>query len=168
MINLDLRKAELKDIPGIVEVRLASVEEEETRGFSRAGGSAFSSVEKLKKVWAEGNRLSDGYGLVVAEKNGRIVGFIVFKVENDYGYIDNIHVARNQQRRGVGRALVAYVESTVKANGCPLMKTDTTENNAGILWKSYGFWVSMGYRDTGERLHTEWGFKIIPFIKNLC
>jgi hypothetical protein len=54
-----------------------------------------------------------------------------------------------------------------KSKGCSHMKTDTTENANGIAWRSYGFWTSMGYKDTGIRLPTKYSFKEIPFVKNL-
>jgi len=121
----------------------------------------------LRKAWAEENRLKDGSEVIVAEKNRKIVGFIVFKMECDHCYIDNIDVIRDEQGKGIGRALVTYVENIVKVNGYSFMKTDTTESAEGIPWKSYGFWTKMGYTDTGERLTTQWDFKTIPFFKNL-
>jgi ribosomal protein S18 acetylase RimI-like enzyme len=103
----------------------------------------------------------------VAEKNRKVVGFIVFKMECDYCYIDNIDIARAEQRKGIGRALVTHVEDIARAKGLYSMKTDTTENAKGVPWKSYGFWTRIGYKDTGERLTTKWDFKTIPFVKNL-
>jgi ribosomal protein S18 acetylase RimI-like enzyme len=103
----------------------------------------------------------------VAEDEGKMVGFIVFKMERDYGHIDNIVVAKEEQGKRIGRALVAYVEGVAKSKGCYLMKTATTENADGVPWKSYGFWIRMGYEDTGERLPTNYDFKEIPLIKRL-
>lgn len=118
-------------------------------------------------MWVEKNRLKDGSEVILAEKNEKIVGFIVFKMESDHSYIDNIDIVKDEQKKGIGRALVEHVENTAKANGHSLMKTDTTENAKGIPWKSYGFWTKMGYKDNGERLPTKWNFKTIPLIKNL-
>ena len=103
----------------------------------------------------------------VAEDDGKMVGFIVFKMKRDYGCIDNIVVAKEEQGKGIGRALVAYVEGIARAQGCYLMKTDTTENADGVPWKSYRFWTRMGYEDTGERLPTNYDFKEILLIKRL-
>lgn len=47
------------------------------------------------------------------------------------------------------------------------MRTDTTENANWEPWKSYDFWLKMGYEDTGERLPTDYDFKEIQFIKRL-
>jgi len=167
MTKLVIRTATPDDIPSIVNVSLASTTKEETKGFAADEWVTYSSPEELRKVWAEENRLKDGSGVVVAEKNGKIVGFIVFKMEHDHGYIDDIDITKDEQRKGIGRALVTHVENIALTNGYSLMKTDTTESAEGVPWKSYGFWTKMGYRDTGERLPTKWDFKTIPFVKKL-
>jgi len=167
MVKLVIRTATKNDIPSIVNVSLASTAKEETQGFAAPEWVTSSSSGELRKVWAEENRLKDGSEVIVAEKNRKIVGFIVFKMEYDYCYIDDINVIRDEQRKGIGRALVTHVENIVKVNGYSFMKTDTTESAEGIPWKSYGFWTKMGYTDTGERLTTQWDFKTIPFFKNL-
>lgn len=164
---LVIRTATINDIRSIVNVSLASTTKEETQGFTTPEWVTYSSSEELTKVWAEGNRLRDGSEIIVAEKNRKTVGFIVFKLECDYCYIDNIDITRDEQRKGIGRALVTHVENMAKAKGYSLMKTDTTESAEGIPWKSYGFWIKIGYKDTGERLTTKWDFKTIPFVKNL-
>ena len=60
-------------------------------------------------------------------------------MERNYGCIDNIVVAKEEQGKGIGRALIAHVEGIAKFKGCYLMKTDTTENADGVPWKSYSF-----------------------------
>jgi GNAT superfamily N-acetyltransferase len=167
MASLVIRAAEVQDVSSIVRIRLAALTEEEIRGFSAPEFATYSSTEELRKVWNRGNRLKDGFEVFVAEDEGKMVGFIVFKMERDYGCIDNIVVAKEEQGKGIGRALVAYVEGIAKSKGCHLMKTDTTENADGVPWKSYGFWTRMGYEDTGERLPTDYDFKEIPLIKRL-
>jgi len=167
MVRLVIRAATPLDVPWIVNACLTSTTKEEVRGFAADEWVTFSSVEELSRVWVEENRLKDGSEVVVAERDGRVIGFIVFKLERDYVYIDNIDIVREEQRKGVGKSLVTHVENLALANGYSLMKTDTTENAEGVPWKSYGFWIRMGYRDTGERLPTKWDFKTIPFVKRL-
>jgi ribosomal protein S18 acetylase RimI-like enzyme len=162
-----IRKASVKDVPSIVRIRLASLTEEEIRGFSAPEFATYSSTKELRKMWSRKNRLKDGFEVFVAEDEGKMVGFIVFKMERDYGYIDNIVVAKEEQGKGIGRALVAYVEDIAKSKGCYLMKTDTTENADGVPWRAYGFWKRVGYEDTGKRLSTEYGFKEISLVKRL-
>jgi ribosomal protein S18 acetylase RimI-like enzyme len=151
-MKLVIRTATRNDIPSIVNVRLASTVKGETQGFEAPEWVTYFSSEELRKAWAEENRLKDGSEVIVAEKHRKIVGFIQFKMEYDPCYIDNIDITRNEQRKGIGRALVTHVENIAKANGYCLIKTDTVENAEGIPWKSYGFWTKIGYKDTGERL----------------
>lgn len=166
-MKLVIRKATAEDVPSIVGVRRAAFTQEEVQGFSTPEPSVYYSCEEMRKAWNKGSMLKDRWELAVAEKRGRIVGFIVFKLERDCGYIDNINIAKGEQRKGVGRTLVSYVERVAKSAGINVMKTDTTENAAGMLWKSYAFWTKMGYKETGERLATKYDFKEIPFVKNL-
>jgi ribosomal protein S18 acetylase RimI-like enzyme len=167
MDKIVIRKATTEDIPFIVEASLDSASRKETEGFSAPEWTTYSSPRELRKVWAEENRLKDGSQVIVAEEEENVVGFIVFKMERGYAYIDNIDIIKKEQRKGIGRTLVTHVEKIAISAGCSCIKTDTTENAAAVPWKSYGFWTKMGYEDTKERLPTKWDFKTIPFIKNL-
>jgi ribosomal protein S18 acetylase RimI-like enzyme len=165
--SLIVRAATIKDVSSIVRVRLGALAEEEVRGFSAPEFAITSSTKKLRKAWGKGNRLKDGFEVFLAEDEGRLVGYMMFKVEGDPGYIDDIVVAKEEQRKGIGRALVAYAEGMAKSKGCQLMKTDTTESADGVPWKSYGFWIKMGYEDAGQRLTTNYDFKEISLVKRL-
>ncbi len=167
MSPIIIRPATIEDVSSIVRVRLEAITEHEIKGFSAPELTLYSSIGKLHTNWDKENRLKDGYEVFVAEDEERIVGFIVFKVESNHGYIDNIVVAKEKQKQGIGRKLVAHVEELAKSQGVNQMITDTTENSDGIPWVSYTFWLRMGYKDTGERLATDYDFKEIPLIKKL-
>lgn len=167
MHYVSIRPARADDIPYIVEVRLAALTQNEIRGFSAAEFAVYSSVEKLRGMWDRENVLNDGVEVFVAKDDESIVGFIAVKVEPNAGYIDNLVVAKEERGKGIGRSLVAYAEHISELRGCPLMKTDTTENAQGVAWKAYGFWIRLGYVDTGERLRTNYDFKEIPLVKRL-
>lgn len=167
MSSLVIRPALINDIASIVEVRLSAFTEEEVSGFITSAESLYTSIERLRKIWEKENLLKDGFEVFVAECEGKIVGFIVYNMKSSDDNIDNVVVTKKEQRKGVGRALVEYVEALAKSRGINVMRTDTTENAAGVPWKSYGFWRKMGYEDTGERMATEYGFKVIPLVKKL-
>jgi ribosomal protein S18 acetylase RimI-like enzyme len=103
----------------------------------------------------------------VAECETKIVGFIVYDMKSSDDNIDNVAVTKEKQGKGVGRALVEHVEAIAKSRGVTVVRTDTTENAKGVPWNSFGFWRKMGYEDTGERVATEYGFKVIPLLKKL-
>jgi len=167
MKNISICEASIEDVESIVRVRRTAFTDEEVRGFTPQEHSIFYLCSRLKKAWENENRLKDGWEIYVANYSGSIVGFIVFKVENGVGYIDNTNVAKKQQGKGVGKALVSHVEEVARSRGIYVMQTDTTENAKGIPWHSYGFWTKMGYKDTGDRLPTKWDFKEIRFVKKL-
>jgi ribosomal protein S18 acetylase RimI-like enzyme len=150
-----------------VKVRRNAFCAKEVRGFTAPEHSIFYSQRELKKAWIKENQIVDGWEVFAAEESERVVGFIVFRTEDGVGYIDNINIAKNNQRIGVGRALVSHVEELAKSQGIRTIRTDTTENAEGKPWKSYAFWIRMGYKDTGERLKTKWSFREMPFIKKI-
>jgi ribosomal protein S18 acetylase RimI-like enzyme len=167
MSSLVIRPASIADTPSIVKVRRGAFTEQEVSGFIVPRESPCASIEKLRKMWVRENLLKDGFEVFVAEREGTVVGFIVYNMKSPDDNIDNVVVAREEQRKGVGRALVEFVEELAKSRGIDVMKTDTTENVEGVPWKSYGFWRKMGYKDTGKRVATEYGFKVIPLVKKL-
>ena len=167
MSSLVIRPAVLRDVSSIVEVRMGAFTEEDVSGFIIPGESLYASTEKLRKMWDRENLLKDGFEVFVAECETNVVGFIVYNMKSCDDNIDNVVVAKKEQGKGVGRALVEYVEALAKYRGYDVMRTDTTENARGVPWKSYGFWSRMGYEDTGERVATEYGFKVIPLLKKL-
>ena len=105
MLSLKIRPATINDISSIVEVRLGALTEEEVSGYVVPGDNSCSSAEKLRKVWGRKNRLTGGFEVFVAEKEGKVIGFVVFTMKGNDN-IDNIVVAKEEQGKGVGRALV--------------------------------------------------------------
>lgn len=167
MTSLIILPASITDVPSIVGVRSGTLTDQEISGFTVPGNNLYSSEEKLMEIWDRDNRLKDGSEVFVAVSKGKVIGFIVFNMDDYDDNIDNIVVAKKEQRKGVGRALVEYVEQLAKSRGMDIIKTDTTENAKGVPWKAYGFWKKMGYKDAGERLATDYDFKTIPLAKKL-
>ena len=167
MSSLVIHPASITDITLIVKLRVEALTDDELSGFVVPGDNLYKSVEKLQKMWNKENRLKDGLELFVAEFQENIVGFIVYNMESCDDNIDNLIVAREEQGKGIGRALVEYVEELAKSRGYDFIRTDTTENAKGVPWKSYGFWKKMGYKDTGERITSKYDFKNIPLVKGL-
>jgi ribosomal protein S18 acetylase RimI-like enzyme len=167
MHSLVIRPASIRDISSIVTGRIGALTKEDISGFSIPEDNLYSSTEKLGKMWDIENRLTDGFEVFVAECEGKVVGFIVCKMENCDDNIDNVVVIKEEQGRGIGRALVEYVEGLAKSKGFCFIKTGTTENANGVLWRAYGFWKKMGYEDAGERISTDYGFKVVPLVKRL-
>ena len=165
MPALAIRPASISDIPSIVEIRSGALTDKELSGFSVPGSSLYYS--KLTEMWNTSNRLKDDSEVLVAVFEGKVVGFIVFSMKQCDDNIDNIVVAKEEQGKGVGRALVEYIEDLAKSRGMDVITTDTTENAQSVPWKAYGFWKKMGYEDIGKRLTSGYDFQVIPLIKKI-
>ena len=166
MTSLVIRPASIRDVPSVVEIRLGALTQEEICEFGIPNNSFYSSPDKLRAMWDRDNLLKDGFEVFVAEDKGRVVGFIVFSMKGNDN-IDNLIVVQEEQGRGVGRALVEFVEGLARSGGFDVIRTGTIENVNGVVWKAYGFWVRMGYEDSGERVVSEYGFNDIPLVKKL-
>lgn len=149
MTSFTIRPASIRDVPLIVDIRLGAVTEEDIFEFGIPGDNSFTSNEKLREIWVIENKLKEGFEVFVAESQYKIIGFIVFTMKG-CDNIDNIVIAENEQNKGVGRALVEYVENLARTRGFSMIGTDTTENSEGVPWKAYGFWRKMGYIDRGR------------------
>lgn len=167
MSTIIIRNARREDVPSIVDTCRASTTEEEMIGFTAPEWGTFRDIKKLSAIWTTGNRLKDNYEVIVSERGAQIVGFLVYKREREFMYIDQVNIKRSEQGKGVGRDFVEYIERLATESGLTRIETDTTENADGIPWNSYDFWIKMGFKDTGERLKTKWDFKTIPFVKQL-
>jgi len=166
MLSFKIRPATINDVPSIVEIRLGAITEEDISEFGVPENTLYTSIDKLKEMWNKDNLLNDGFEVFIAEEQGKVIGFIVFTMKG-IDNIDNIVVAKKKHGKSVGRALVEYVERLAKSRDFDVIGTDTTENANGDVWKAYGFWRRLGYEDSGERLVTEYGFKVIPLVKKL-
>jgi hypothetical protein len=144
MSSFIIRAATIRDIPSIVKIKTKTLTAEELAGFSAPEFATTSSIDKLTKLWDKGNRLKDGFEVFLAGFDDRVVGYMIFRVEGDYGYIDDIVVTKEEQGKCEGRALVTYAEGVTKSQECYLMKTDTTENVNGAPLKSYNFLIKIG------------------------
>jgi ribosomal protein S18 acetylase RimI-like enzyme len=165
MYSLIVRPASISDVSSIIKIRLEALTEEELDGFTVPNANLYWTNEKINESWDKENKLKDNSEVFVAEDNGRVIGFIIFNQEVSDDNIDNIVVEKQEQGKGVGKALVKYVEELAKSRGFDFITTDTTENSMGVLWKAYGFWKKMGYKDTGRRIATRYDFKEVPLVK---
>ncbi|MGY1661908.1 GNAT family N-acetyltransferase [Geodermatophilus sp. SYSU D00705] len=120
---------------------------------ARAGRAAWSSF--LGDVLAEPEvgtwraRL-DEPGFIVAERNGRVVGFA--RADDATGEVAYLYVEPGEQGRGTGRQLLAAVLAELRATGHRRALLRTEERNTGPR----RFYESGGWRPTGEVLERDW------------
>lgn len=97
--------------------------------------------------------LTADHHTIVAESDGRIAGFIgllkvqAYETPVPLGYILALSIATDQQRRGIGKALVAAAEEYFRAQGV----TDIRVSSGLHREEAHRFYEALGYRKTGYR-----------------
>lgn len=77
----------------------------------------------------------------VAKVDGAVVGTAMGGYDGHRGWLYTVAVHPDVQRRGIGRALVARVESALVALGCPKVNLQVLTSNAPVA----AFYERLGY-----------------------
>lgn len=85
------------------------------------------------------NKDPDLFLVCVTEET--IIGTVMGGYEGHRGWINYLAVSPGHQRQGVGRKLMAAVESKIQALGCPKINLQVRESNAAAL----AFYEALGY-----------------------
>jgi len=165
-----IRLATKDDIPQIAWCNRTAKNDSELVGYGVPScRRVFANEEKLKSKW-HGNHV-EGELLYVFEEDGRILAYAQVRVDPDAVELDNIDVAGEHQRKGIGTAMVDFVESLAKNLGKQYVTLGTSRNTkTGKPWKSYSFWLKLGYAVDGEtqtEVGDENGFTEIRFRKRV-
>ena len=165
-----IRLATKHDIPQIVHIDQTAVVDDELVGYGPpASKRVFADEDKLRAVWV--GKSVEGMLVYVIEEDERILGFSLIRVDPDAVELDDIVVAIEHQRRGIGTAMVGFVENLARNLGKQYVTLGTTRKTKnGIPWKSYSFWLKQGYAVEDE-IETEegrtYGFTEIRFRKKV-
>jgi predicted N-acetyltransferase YhbS len=163
---VEIRAATRADIPALVWCSTTSTTPEEDVGFGRPRSErAFCDEGRLAAVWREPNLVQTGE-VFVAEREGEVVGFVVVADRGEVLELHSIDVTRDRQRRGIGRQIVRLVEARARAEGKRAVTLGTSRNAEGVPWKSLPWWLSLGYRITGEEVN-DWTRSIGPGVREI-
>ncbi len=99
--------------------------------------------------------------LHVAEVDQEVAGFVVFYDRDDHVHLENVAVSPHHQGKGIGRALVDFVERDARARGIASVELYTNVKMTGNLT----LYPSLGYTEIGQ--WSEDGFDRIFFRKVL-
>jgi len=161
-----VRSATREDIPALALISNTSVAEDEDVGFDTPRSeSLFSDPRWLSAVWEEPNRVR-GEEVFVGVLDDRIVGLVTTENRGPELELINIDVARDLQGRGIGTRLVQFVEERARQGGKKAVTLGTSRNAAGTPWKSFPWWLSRGYRVTGEE-ENEWTRLVGPGVREI-
>lgn len=148
--SLEIRPARRADIPALVSCASSSTTEAEERGFGIPFSERlFYDVSRLSAAWREPNHLGDEE-IFVALEGEELVGYVTVEERGPAIELVNIDVAGPEQGRGVGSAIVRFVESYARDRGKAAVTLGTSRSAEGIAWKSLGWWLHQGYLVTGE------------------
>ena len=87
----------------------------------------------------------DASFLFKAEENGLIIGVAMGRIQSGVVLIEDIIVHREQRGKGVGKLLVAKIESFAKEN-----QAHKVWGYTGKGWPAVDFYKSLGYQVIGE------------------
>ena len=136
-MGLTIRDARLDDASAIARLL-------DQLGYPTDSAALPSRLERVRIV---------GDRVVVAELDGNVVGLAQLHVsptialERPAAKIDGIVVDESHRGRGIGRALLAEMESEARARGCPLLYLTTATRRQD----AHEFYRRFGFEETGKR-----------------
>ncbi len=98
----------------------------------------------------------------VATYRTNAVGYVVFYARGDHMHLESVAVSSHHTGHGIGRRLIAYVESTAKQ--CGLVAVELYTNEAMI--ENLRLYPKLGYQETNREEQD--GFKRVFYRKALC
>jgi ribosomal protein S18 acetylase RimI-like enzyme len=103
--------------------------------------------------------LIGGGGVWVVRAHDAIAGVLVLRPQPPALLLENVAVAPDRRRRGLGRALVAFAEERARALGLDAVTLYTNER----MTENLRLYPALGYTETGRRV--EDGFARVYFRK---
>ena len=141
MSELILREATIDDAPAITAVLMAAFEEYRGR-LEPPSGAHGETVEKVReKMWAA--------RVVLAQAGDQVIGCVFYELSSRRIYLSRLAVLPAHRRRGVGRALVEYVEGCALALNVPCVRLGVRV----ALAENRAYYERMGYRFVGAGAH---------------
>jgi len=156
-----IRKACSKDFQTLINIMKESTTDE-VIGFAPPEGILPTFLKEL----AEELDRSDP-SITMAEKDEVPVGFAYYSFQKNFVEIQEADVIKECQGQGIGKALIQHIEKIAKEKGIHRLVTGTAINKNGEPWKAYGFWLQMGFIDTGERIQGAHGLKYVKLVKQI-
>ena len=112
--------------------------------------------------------MTDDYRQHVADGNiwllvqdSQVLGLIVLLPKSNYMLLDNVAVAPENQRCGLGRRLMYFAEVRTRQSGLKEIQLYTNEQ----MVENIAFYNKLGYQETDRRLDS--GFKRVFMKKTL-
>ena len=122
------------------------------RFYTDADAPHIAELEKecFADPWSQ-NAITEAaeYGTVflLAEQDGKILGYLGMKPVLDEGYISNVAVTSSARGKGIGSALLEKLTSYAKENGIKTISLEVRPSNAPAI----ALYEKFGYKQVGRR-----------------
>jgi ribosomal protein S18 acetylase RimI-like enzyme len=117
---------------------------EQYRGKLKPESGAFAETAK-----GIGRELRNGAGAIVAERNGRVVGCVMTKMQEGDLYFGRLAVLPEARGLGVARLLIDAVEADARRRGLPGVRLGVRV----VLTDNQRLFASLGYVETSRDAH---------------
>lgn len=134
-----------KRLENHAEITLRSATEEDLEDLGTIEKECFLdpwSRRSLEESFSDKNT-----GCAVAERSGKVLGYILYGFVLDESEIYRIAVAKSGRRQGIGALLLKNLEEISKDHQIMRILLDVREKNEGAR----GFYASMGFSVDGVR-----------------
>lgn len=121
--------------------------------------AAGAMAEMVMRRWMEEHVANDRAEVLVAEDDGRVVGYALgLVVENPpvvpqqiYGYVSDLSVTAGARGRGIGGKLAEALLARFRERGLPYVQVQVGARNR----RARDFWRRLGYSEFTEQLRLE-------------
>lgn len=151
-MTLEVRRATPDDLSGVLDVFLGCWRES-YRGVLADSSITSMTDERAESLWQRVLAATDGV-VLVAERDGQIVGITRYAITGDHGAVHSLYVAPCAHGGGIGRRLLNSAADALQGAGA----------SGAALWvfvanaPSIGFYESTGWRADGTtRTQEEFG-----------
>lgn len=103
----------------------------------------YLKFKELYQLWIENslnNKFADGFLVYVEEKE--ILGFVTYKIKDNFAIIGLIAVSQDHQGKGIGKQLIEKVENELINKNINELQIPTQEENR----QACGFYEKLGYQ----------------------
>ena len=124
------RKATQTDVPILAELNHQLIRDEGHRN-----PMTLAQLEQRMRHWLETE-----YEAILFEQDAHILAYALYKIENDYIYLRQFFVSRDQRRQGLGRQALKLLLSEIWPAHLPVrLEVLVGNETARRFWQAVGF-----------------------------
>ena len=147
-MTMHIRRYEPEDLPAIQAITaeafdgVSAIHQYIERRFGEINGTSWRD-RKAREI--EGDVARESEGVLVAEIDGEIIGYITTWTDKEalIGHIPNVAVTPGLQGQGLGRQLIEFAMGHFRGIGMTHVKIETLEPNA----RGYHLYTSIGFEE---------------------